>query len=57
MNTGDGGPGQAAAFIPQYGGKYGKINGDVYVNAGQGDNFEPPPGMAVRKRTKAQARK
>ena len=40
MNTGDGGPGQAAAFIPQYGGKYGKINGDVYVNAGQDDNFD-----------------
>jgi len=40
MNTGDGGPGQAAAFIPQYGGKYNKINGDVYVNAGQGDNFD-----------------
>jgi len=40
MNTGDGGPGQAAAFIPQYKGKYGKINGDVYVNAEQGDNFD-----------------
>lgn len=40
MNTGDGGPGQAAAFIPQYGGKYNKINGDVYVNAGQDDNFD-----------------
>ena len=40
MNTGDGGPGQAAAFIPQYQGKYGKIAGDVYVNAGQPDNFD-----------------
>ena len=40
MNTGPGGPGQAAAFIPQYQGKYGKINGDIYVNAGQEDNFD-----------------
>jgi len=40
MNTGDGGPGQAAAFIPSNGGKYGKINGDVYVNAEQDDNFD-----------------
>ncbi len=40
MNTGAGGPGQAAAFIPQYGGKYNKINGDVYVNAGQPDNYD-----------------
>ena len=40
MNTGKGGPGQAAAFIPQYQGKYGKINGDIYVNAGQPDNFD-----------------
>lgn len=40
MNTGAGGPGQAAAFIPQYDGKYGKINGDIYVNAGQPDNFD-----------------
>ncbi|MCW3798204.1 M10 family metallopeptidase C-terminal domain-containing protein [Sphingomonas sp. BN140010] len=40
MNTGEGGPGQAAAFIPDYKGKYGKINGDVYVNAGQDDNFD-----------------
>ena len=40
MNTGPGGPGQAAAFVPQYQGKYGKINGDIYVNAGQEDNFD-----------------
>jgi serralysin len=40
MNTGPGGPGQAAAFIPQYQGKYGKIEGDIYVNAGQEDNFD-----------------
>ncbi|QIK78967.1 hypothetical protein G7077_08730 [Sphingomonas piscis] len=40
MNTGEGGPGQAAAFIPDYQGKYGKIEGDVYVNAGQPDNFD-----------------
>jgi serralysin len=40
MNTGDGGPGQAAAFIPQFKGKYGKIEGDIYVNAGQPDNFD-----------------
>jgi serralysin len=40
MNTGEGGPGQAAAFIPQFKGKYGKVEGDVYVNAGQPDNFD-----------------
>lgn len=40
MNTGEGGPGQAAAFIPQYSGKYHKINGDVYVNGEQPDNFD-----------------
>jgi len=40
MNTGEGGPGQAAAFIPDYKGKYGKINGDVYINANQEDNFD-----------------
>lgn len=40
MNTGESGPGQAAAFIPDFKGKYGKINGDVYVNAEQDDNFD-----------------
>ena len=40
MNTGEGGPGQAGAFIPQYQGKYGKIEGDVFVNAFQHDNFD-----------------
>jgi serralysin len=40
MNTAEGGPAQAAAFVPQYKGKYGKINSDIYVNAEQGDNFD-----------------
>ena len=40
MNTGDGGPGQAAAFVPDYQGRYNRINGDVFVNAEQGDNFD-----------------
>lgn len=40
MNTGESGPGQAAAFIPDFKGKYNKVNGDVYVNAEQGDNFD-----------------
>jgi serralysin len=40
MNTNDSGPGQAAAFIPEYGGKYKKIDGDVYVNGNQPDNHD-----------------
>ena len=40
MNTGDGGPAQAAAFIPVYGGKYHKIDGDVFVNGDQPDNYD-----------------
>ena len=36
----DGGPGQAAAFIPDMGGKYNKIDGDVYVNGEQPDNYD-----------------
>lgn len=40
MNTGDGGPAQAAAFIPTYDGKYNKIDGDVYVNGSQPDNYD-----------------
>jgi serralysin len=42
MNTNTG-PGQAAAFTPFYrggSGKEGKIQGDVYVNQDQGDNFD-----------------
>lgn len=42
MNT-DTGPGQAAAFTPFYrggSGKEAKIQGDVYVNQDQGDNFD-----------------
>ena len=44
MNTGEGGPGQAAAFIPDNYGKYNKINGDLYVDALQPDNFDLYPG-------------
>lgn len=43
MNTGVGGPAQAAAYTPFYQGghgKYQKIQGDVFVNANQGDNFD-----------------
>lgn len=43
MNTGDGGPGQAAAYTPFYAGghgKYAKIQGDVFVNATEGSNFD-----------------
>ena len=42
MNTGDGGPLQAGAFVPLAGGthRYGKTDGDVFVNAGQPDNFD-----------------
>lgn len=40
MNTGDGGPGQAGAFLPQFKGKYGKINGDIYINAETDNNFD-----------------
>ena len=40
MNTGDGGPAQAAAWIPDQHGKYGKTNGDVYVNGDQPDNYD-----------------
>ncbi|MCY7397336.1 MAG: M10 family metallopeptidase C-terminal domain-containing protein, partial [Sphingomonas bacterium] len=43
MNTGQGGPGQAAAYTPFYAGghgKYAKIQGDVFVNADQGSNFD-----------------
>lgn len=42
MNT-DTGPGQASAFTPFYEGAHGKeqkIQGDVYVNQDQGDNFD-----------------
>lgn len=44
MNTGEGGPGQAAAWIPDFNGKYNKINGDLYVDALQPDNFDLYPG-------------
>ena len=40
MNTSTG-PGQAAAILPQYGpGRYGRIEGDVFVNHEQPDNFD-----------------
>lgn len=40
MNTGDGGPAQAASFVPDMSGKYNKIDGDVYVNGDQPDNYD-----------------
>ncbi|MBV8687012.1 MAG: M10 family metallopeptidase [Alphaproteobacteria bacterium] len=46
MNTSTG-PAQAAAYTPFYNGTHGrfaKIQGDVYVNQQQGDNFDLKPG-------------
>jgi serralysin len=47
MNTGEGGPAQAAAYTPFYGGghgKFGKIQGDVFVNGDESSNFDVAPG-------------
>lgn len=40
MNTGEGGPLQAAAFIPDFHGRYGQINGDLFVDQHMPDNFD-----------------
>ena len=43
MNTGEGGTLQAAAYTPFYAGghgKFGKIQGDVFVNGNEGSNFD-----------------
>lgn len=40
MNTGDGGPAQAASFIPDMSGKYNKIDGDVYIDGQEPSNYD-----------------